>query len=238
VEFAPVAECSPFWRALPSVLGQRRFATERFLRFGNWWLDLEGRDFAGYVASLPGNVRNTVDRKRKKLQKSGRFDMRIVTAPGDVATAMDEYESVYARSWQKSEAYPAFIREVVAAFAARGWLRLGVVRLDDRPIAAQIWFSIGRSAAIFKLVFDEACADLSPGSVLTTHLIQHVVDVDGASAVDFLSGDDGYKKLWMNRRDEMWGVAAWPAYSVPGLAARARSLARRGRAALQRARAS
>lgn len=238
VDLAPIAHGTEFWRSTIAALGTRGLTTEPYLRFGNWWLDMEGRDFAGYLASLPGNVRNTVERKRKKLLKAGRFDMRIVQAPEEVAAAMDDYESVYARSWQRSEAHPQFIRDVVDAFARRGWLRLGVVRLDERPIAAQIWFCMGGSAAIFKLVFDEACAELSPGSVLTTHLLEHVVVSDCATAVDFLSGDDGYKKQWMNRRDEMWGVAAWPRFSVPGLASRARAIARRSRAVFGRARAS
>jgi CelD/BcsL family acetyltransferase involved in cellulose biosynthesis len=36
--------------------------------------------------------------------------------------------------------------------------------------------------------------------VLTGRMLQHVVDVDGVHSVDFLSGDDAYKKDWMSAR--------------------------------------
>lgn len=232
-DLAPIDTACAFWSGAAADFRRGGYYGEPYFRFVNWWLDLAGRNYATYEAELPGNVRNTVQRKRKKLEKSGAVVIRTVRDPAEVDAAMDQYEHVYARSWQRHEAHPAFIRDVARRFAERGWLRLGVLTRDGVPLAAQLWFSAGRTVAIFKLVFDEQFADLSPGSVLTTHLMREVIDDDGARVIDFLSGDDGYKRQWMNRRSEMWGLRAVRAASVAGLVARSRGAAKKALGALR-----
>lgn len=36
--------------------------------------------------------------------------------------------------------------------------------------------------------------------------MQHVLEVDKVDEADYLSGDDAYKKDWMSRRRERWGL--------------------------------
>jgi hypothetical protein len=36
------------------------------------------------------------------------------------------------------------------------------------------------------------------------------------SVIDYLIGDDAYKKLWMNQRRERWGLECAPIASVAG----------------------
>ena len=217
--------CSSF-ASLQSSMRRRGFVPEPYFRYVNWSLVLEGRDYSAYERGLPGAVRNTMSRKRKKLEKAGKLEIRICDDPSDVPYALGCYEEIYGKSWQRSEAHPAFIRDVVARFAARGWLRLGLLLLDSRPIAAQIWFSASRSAAIFKLVFDQEFSDFSPGTVLTVELLRRVIDVDGVESVDFLTGDDAYKRQWMNKRRELWGVRGYKKSSIVGLSFAANMLAR------------
>ncbi len=45
--------------------------------------------------------------------------------------------------------------------------------------------------------------------MLTAKMMEHVIDVDRVDVVDFLSGDDGYKKDWMSHRRERWGLVAF-----------------------------
>jgi len=80
---------------------------------------------------------------------------------------------------------------------------------DEQPIAAQLWIvAIGR-AELFKLAHIEQEKSLSPGTILTEHLMRHVLDVDGVQEVDFLIFDDTYKKSWLNCRRERVGVIAY-----------------------------
>ncbi|MEQ8659386.1 MAG: GNAT family N-acetyltransferase, partial [Gammaproteobacteria bacterium] len=43
----------------------------------------------------------------------------------------------------------------------------------------------------------------SPGTLLTMHLIEHVVREDAVTRLDYLTGDDPYKRDWMSSRAVM-----------------------------------
>jgi CelD/BcsL family acetyltransferase involved in cellulose biosynthesis len=175
--------------------------------------------FDGYMSTRDSQLRHTFERKSKKLQTAGR--LQILTRPEDVDSAMDAFESVYSKSWKQPEPYPNFVREWARLCAERGWLRLGVASIDGVPIAAQFWFTTGRRAYIFKLAYDEAQSRWSAGTVLTALLLRHALEVDQVVEIDYLSGDDAYKKSWMTVRRERIGLMACNLRSVGGAAAAA-----------------
>ncbi len=190
-----------------------------YYRFGNWFLDVRGRGYADYWHSLPSPLRNTLKRKKKQLMASGRARTVIVSGGDHLAQAIDDYVAVYKLSWKQPEPYPAFIPGLIYTCAAQGWLRLGLIYLDERPVAAQIWIVHGDSAAIFKLAYDHRCERLSPGSLLTAALMEQVIDRDQVAVVDYLTGDDAYKRDWMSQRRERWGIVAYNPRTLHGLAA-------------------
>jgi CelD/BcsL family acetyltransferase involved in cellulose biosynthesis len=100
--------------------------------------------------------------------------------------------------------------------AAQGWLRLGLLTLDDQPLAAQIWIVKDGKASIFKLAYDGEYAKFSPGSILTKALLRHVIDIDRVTEVDYLAGDDDYKKDWMSHRRERRGIIAFNRRTLRG----------------------
>ena len=69
------------------------------------------------------------------------------------------------------------------------------------------------------------------GSGLSATLFRHVITVDGVRRIDFGTGNDAYKRDWMNRHEPLWRlegfnrgrIAAWG----PALKAFARSLLRK-----------
>jgi len=93
--------------------------------------------------------------------------------------------------------------------AEQSWLRLGIAYIDKQAVAAQIWFVYNGTASIYKLAYDEAFGKYSIGSILTAHVMQHVIDVDRVVEVDYLTGDEAYKQDWMSDRRERWGISAF-----------------------------
>jgi CelD/BcsL family acetyltransferase involved in cellulose biosynthesis len=132
----------------------------------------------------------------------------IAQAPDDARRALAYYERIYAASWKNPEPHPRFVPSLVEYLAGRGWLRMGCVSLENEPVAAQIWAVKDGIASIFKLAYDERFAQVSAGSVLTAQLMRHVLDVDRVHTVDYLTGDDAYKRDWMSHRRERVGVRA------------------------------
>ncbi|MEW9856946.1 GNAT family N-acetyltransferase [Novosphingobium sp. M1R2S20] len=158
----------------------------------NHVLALEGRDFEAFLAGRPGRLRTTLKRKSGKVrtQVLPYFDDALWSA----------YEDIYAESWKPEEGSPAFLRAFARAEGAAGRLRLAVANdLDGRAVAAQMWTVEGGTAFIHKLAHRESAKALSPGSVLSAALFRHVIDVDKVDMVDFGTGDDAYKRDWMEQ---------------------------------------
>jgi hypothetical protein len=53
-------------------------------------------------------------------------------------------------------------------------------------------------------------------------MMQHVLDVDRVDEVDYLAGDEPYKREWMSTRRERRGVVAFNPHSICALADAAR----------------
>lgn len=227
VNMQPMDDASADTLALQAAFAQNGWYVRTYSCFGNWYLPCEGLSFDAFMQSRDSKMRNTWSRKAKKFKEGvangGR--LQIVTDPADVPAAMDAYDRIYAKSWKKLEPYPAFVRQWGKICAAQGWLRLGIAWVDDVPIAAQFWFTINRRAHIFKLAYDEDFSKWSAGTVLSAHMFQHSLDVDHVVEIDYLTGDDAYKKGWMTHRRERIGVIACNPRTPRGLVAAAKEFA-------------
>jgi CelD/BcsL family acetyltransferase involved in cellulose biosynthesis len=93
--------------------------------------------------------------------------------------------------------------------AVKGYLRLGILRLDGRPAAVQFWIVSGGTAHCARLAHDEAYKKLAVGVVLTNFMIAHVLDHDRVSKLDYGYGPDEYKRGWMKSAREYYGFMAF-----------------------------
>lgn len=224
LDLHPLDPADPLFQPLLDALAAAGMATQRYFCFVNWYLDVAGRSYDDYAASLPSKLRSTLRRKGRQLEKSGRAQFAIVTGDDKadaVEAAIAAYQAVYARSWKSPEPSPEFMPGLIRTCAAHGWLRLGVATVDGNPAAAQLWIVCGGVAAIYKLAYDEQYASLSIGSLLTERLMRHVIDIDKVKEVDYLTGDDAYKRDWMSASRERCGIVAFNLRSPRGLAAAA-----------------
>ena len=155
----------------------------------NHVLHVAGRSYGEYLASRPGQLRTTLKRKAAKVA------VTIETAFN--ADSWAAYETIYASSWKPEEGNRAFLRRFAQEEGAAGRLRLGIARADGVPVAAQFWTVEHGTAFIHKLAHTEESKPLSPGTTLSAALFEHVIDRDGVDLVDFGTGNDGYKRDWM-----------------------------------------
>lgn len=205
--FAPLDPQDRGFAVLRDGLRCAGYAVHDYFAHGNWYLRVQGT-FSAYLASRPGALRSTIARMSRRIAAQG-GRIEIVTAPDEVPRAAAAYERVYARSWKKAEPVPDFMRELMTWTAGRGWLRLGLVWVADEPVAAQVWIVAHGCAAIYKLAYDAAWGHLAPGTVLSARLMEHAMDVDHVREVDYLVGDDPYKRDWMSHRRERRGLVGY-----------------------------
>jgi CelD/BcsL family acetyltransferase involved in cellulose biosynthesis len=155
----------------------------------NHFLEVDGRSYEQYLATRPGKLRTTLKRK------SGKVETRVLTQFDENIWAA--YEAIYAESWKPEEGSPAFLRAFAEAEGTAGRLRLAVAHAGGEAIAAQMWTVEGGTAFIHKLAHRESAKPLSPGTVLSAALFRHVIDEDKVTTIDFGTGNDGYKRDWM-----------------------------------------
>jgi len=97
---------------------------------------------------------------------------------------------------------------------------MGLAKLNGAPVAAQMWTVAHGRAAIYKVAYHEAYKQYAAGTLVTALLMEQVIDVDRVTEIDYLIGDDAYKKpgwrtgasagaSWPTIRGR---CAAWPAW--------------------------
>ena len=176
-----------------------------------------GVSYSDYLASRPSVLRNTLKRKTKQLEKSGQSRFELITRGTQLDKGIEAYVRVQAASWKEPERFAKYEAGLIQECAAAGVLRLGVLYLDDVPTAVQFWIIAGGRATIYKLHYDETFKRLSVGTILTAHMMRHIIDVDHVDEIDFGRGDESYKRAWLPRERQMCGFVAFHWKNLAGL---------------------
>jgi CelD/BcsL family acetyltransferase involved in cellulose biosynthesis len=185
----------------------------------NHVLRVAGRSYAEYLVGRPGALRTTLKRKARKVAV-------------DIVTSFDAggwaaYEQVYGESWKPEEGDPVLLRRFAEAEGAAGRLRLGLARHEGAVVAAQFWTVEHGTAYIHKLAHLESAKPLSAGTTLSAALFEHVIDRDRVEWVDFGTGDDRYKRDWMEQVRPRWRLTCLRARDPRNWPTLAKALARK-----------
>ena len=175
---------------------------------GTWYEETAALSFADYVAARPSELRNTWRRKRRRVDRSNRLSKEFFADAARIDQAIADYQTIYAASWKPAESFPGFIPALMRLAAELGALRLGIYYIDGVPAAAQFWILWHGRAVIYKLAHDKRLDDLSLGTLLTMEMIERVLADDRPREITLGRGDDPYKKLWLPKRRERWGINA------------------------------
>lgn len=192
------------WCEAFSYIGFKGFTYQHSVN----WYEKNITSLDDYWQRRPSKLKNTLKRKQDLINKDNKFNVRIVSKGNNeiLLQALIDYHQVYYHSWKRPEPKPSFIDCVCLYLWQNNALRLGLIYYDNQPIAAQIWFVHNQTAQIFKLAYHKEFTRYSPGTVLTAALLQHVISQDSVSEIDFLTGNDEYKKDWMTENRPLYGV--------------------------------
>ncbi|MER2540515.1 MAG: GNAT family N-acetyltransferase [Azonexus sp.] len=218
-QFSPLDTESRSFSLLETSFKNAGWLVDDYVCFGNWHQKTNPGNFAAYLSERPSRLQNTLLRAEKKFSKTGGYKLQIIQENNALLGAsIDAYVQVYNQSWKNPEPFPEFIPGLCQLAARNGWLRLGLIFLDNVPIAAQLWLVVEKKAFIVKLAYDQKFIKTSAGTVLTGALFRHVIDVDRVEEVDYLMGDDQYKQDWMSQRRERRGIIAFNPRTPLGIA--------------------
>ena len=202
----PVAGNDNKINGLQQVMETTGYRCEKLFRHYNWIYRVKEQSYEEYMAARPARLRNTISRKKRKLDREHGYEIRLFTGD-EVPHAMPDYYTVYNASWKANEQYVDFLDGIVKGFSNPGWSRLAVLYVKEQPVAAQLWFVLHGKASIFRLSYDQKWKQYSPGSILTSFLMEYVIDTDKVEEIDFLTGNDAYKQDWMSERRERYALS-------------------------------
>ena len=207
----------PSYAALVRGLREAGLLVECSLGSATWYEDTAALSFADYLAARPSELRNTWRRKHRKLERSRRLTKLFCKSGDDLDKAIADYQTIYAASWKPAEYFPNFVPALIRLAGETGALRLGVYYVDGVAAAAQFWILWKGRAVICKLAHDKRFDDLSLGTLLTMEMFERVLAEDRPYEINLGRGDDPYKRSWLPKRRERWGIIAANPRTLRGL---------------------
>ena len=215
LQLRPLDRGAPETELVESALKQEGWLVYKSDCQVNWIHNFKG-SYLDYIDSLPGRLKNTLKRKSKKLLALDGVELSVHDGQTDLDELLHSYRVIYDRSWKVPEPHDQFVPELISEMARRGHLRMGLIRVLERPIAAHFWIVKQQNAYIYKLAHDSEYDRYSPGSLLMAEMVKYVTEVDGVQRLDFMTGDDLYKRDWMSERRNKICLTAYNPNSVNG----------------------
>lgn len=114
----PVADNDDRMSGLRRSMEAAGFCCDYSFRLYNWILRVNGQSYEDYMAARPARLRNTIVRKKRKLEREHGCEIRLFTGD-EVPRAMSDYHAVYGASWKANEQYADFLDGIVAGFRGR-----------------------------------------------------------------------------------------------------------------------
>lgn len=190
-----------------------------------------------YWAGRSRNLRKNVGRVTRRAEERGDLAHQVIgDARGERLDALlDEGFAVEGSGWKDREGTSleadrrlgAYYRDLARWAADAGELRLFFIRLDGRAIAFGLCVLTAGGLYAFKIGYDEALAQLSPGVLLIHRMVRWTFE-HGVDRFDFAGHDAPYKATWATghlHQERLTAFSRAPRGRGALLARRARSLA-------------
>lgn len=173
-----------------------RLGTRMLKRTPSPVLRFQGRSWDELLKARSANFREQVRRKERKLAREHELEYRFCDDPARLDDHIDTLFRLHLARWGESGSWltgaEAFHREFASRALERGWLRLWLLELDGRPVAAWYGFRFGGAELYYQAGRDPAWERGSVGFVLLAHSIRAAIE-DGADEYWFLEGSEGFK---------------------------------------------
>lgn len=226
VMLRPFDAADPFREEMRAAAGRRGMVVHEHVMRRAPYVELGDAGPAGLVSR---GLRKEIGRGRRRLAEMGDLRLQIATSPADAPAALTDLLAIEALGWKgaggtamaSDPAAEGFYRAVTAWAARTGRLRLAVLRVDDRPVAAELDILHGHTLYALKMGVDPEFRRTGPGHVLMWMLLERVGPEDGVRVYEMLGEDDPYKMRWTDRTREMTELSLFPR-SVGGAVAFAR----------------
>jgi CelD/BcsL family acetyltransferase involved in cellulose biosynthesis len=169
-----------------------------------------------YERTLPRKLGTELRRRRRRLEERGVLSLAVENGRERLEERLAEGFRVEAAGWKgvRGTAIASdppthrFYAEVARWAAARGWLRLAFLRLDERALAFDYCLEWNRSHYLLKTGFDPDFRAFAPGMILRHEMIRRAFS-ESLRSYEFLGADEAWKLTWAPATRERLHVQAF-----------------------------
>ncbi len=191
---------------LKKLITQAGINNDCYHCFNYYYLDEIPETGDQYLSSRSRKLRDNLRRYRKRLEDKGSISVEIISDPESSPRCLDLHYRIREKSWKNHDQNSAFHRDLFEFASRKGWLRCCILMLDKEPIASQIRFVHNRHAYFISTMYNLEYKKYSPGNLLLAETAKYLIDTDRVTEMNYLYGDEGYKKEWLEKNGERNGI--------------------------------
>lgn len=198
---------------LAEVLARRRqIAVAHDVLSASFIARADYADWNAFISTFSSKFRYALRRAAKRLAESGPVEIGPVAA-ADVPALVDWSlgqkkawldHAGLRNDWISRRSYRDFLVEMLSRDDPVGRMLLFAIRVDGKPVAANLVTVDRTRAEGYFTVFAPEWSVASPGNVLTEHVLAWTFE--RGLDLDFRIGDEAYKDRWTTRSAQ---VATW-----------------------------
>jgi CelD/BcsL family acetyltransferase involved in cellulose biosynthesis len=159
-------------------------------------LRLESDSWDDFLQEGGGNFRQQVRRFPRRLAGLGTVSYRLASDPALLERDLDTLFHLHRQRWGGVETpfllAASFHREFASYALDQGWLRLWLLEVDGRPVAAEYGFRFAAAESFYQSGREPAFRKQSVGFILLAHAVREAL-ADGIGEFRFLRGGEEYK---------------------------------------------
>ena len=156
-----------------------------------------------------GSTRKKLRQFWNRLSAEGAVEVVNDRTLEGVKAAFETFLELEEKSWKgdggtallSHAGHARFARGMIANLAADGNASVALLRLDCKPIAAQVLLYNGNLAYTWKIAHDSAHDRHSPGMLLVDKVTDHLLETAGIEGIESCSPEGGFMtNIWPGRR--------------------------------------
>lgn len=195
------------------------FSSFPYVYKGNWFESFNFASFDEYLSARSKSNKKSIknyQRKQRKLAREGRLVVKMFSSQEQVDEALAVYEKIYCSSWKQADLFDGFYPQLIKAAAVQGSLRFLCLYVDEQPVAFEFAIVTGTQCVMMRTAYIQSYQNESVGSIAILLMIQHVIEYDKITQIDFGTDDDRYKSTWVTERRERCGIISFNRYTPLG----------------------
>jgi CelD/BcsL family acetyltransferase involved in cellulose biosynthesis len=181
------------------------------------YIDLSNHSWETYLAAIGSSHRHNIRRRSKALAQTFKLEFTIAKTEEQLRSCFKNFVELHHKRWDTRNGSAAlnspgllrFHHEWSGIALQLDWLRLFVLSLDGKAVAAVYAFSYHGVFYFYQAGFDPTFSNYSVGLVAIGMTIKSAI-AEGAHEYDLLHGDEKYKSLWAHTGRDLVRLNCYP----------------------------